>query len=523
VDLIDCFPLRDGSTEYSLYLLLIHVAYAEGEPDAYCVPISLLNEEAANELLIEHPKSGILKLELGTGDEALTLCEATWDDNLWTTLIKTIAERKRLRGFEGAITGTRTAAFSQLLESPIDQLPPSVHGGEQSNTSATFDGQFILKLFRKVTFGTNPDLEIGRQLTESHDLPIVPKVAGAVEYEAPSGRHMTLGILHQFVPSVGDAWQYALDELNRYFERVQTTEVPASDADAHDSDGIGERLLTTIKTPILDLAEQEPPPLAQDMIGGFLSWAELLGRRVGELHVALANASGGGGAFAPEPFTRLYQRSLYQSMRSQARSTLELLRSQMHRLNEEAQTQASQTLQCERALYATFSRLTHGLINAQRIRCHGDLHSGQVLFTGKDFVIIDFEGEPERPVSERRIKASPLRDVAGMLRSFHYAAHAALRGQTQTLIMQHAAVPIEHWANFWSAWVSAAFLRTYLEEVKAGKFLPEDHSQLNDLLRAYLLEKALYELRYELNNRPDWVNIPLQGIGQYCGDPENQA
>jgi maltose alpha-D-glucosyltransferase/alpha-amylase len=275
-------------------------------------------------------------------------------------------------------------------------------------------------------------------------------------------------------------------------------------------------VLATLKTSALELSDQEPPELAQNTIGGFLSLAELLGKRTGELHVALATA-GGGSAFAPEPFTRLYQRSLYQSMRGQARATMELLRSQLPRLNEEAQSQGRKMLECERSLYSKFSKLTSGLMNAQRIRCHGDLHLGQVLFTGKDFVIIDFEGEPERPVSERRIKSTPLRDVAGMLRSFHYAAHAALRGQTHTLVVQHAAVPVELWANYWSAWVSAAFLRTYLAEVKPAGILPDDRSQLHTLLRAYLLEKALYELRYELNNRPDWVNIPLQGINQYCG------
>jgi maltose alpha-D-glucosyltransferase / alpha-amylase len=168
--------------------------------------------------------------------------------------------------------------------------------------------------------------------------------------------------------------------------------------------------------------------------------------------------------------------------------------------------------------FARIGELLHGPLQARRIRCHGDLHLGQVLFTGKDFVIIDFEGEPERPVSERRIKASPLRDVAGMLRTFHYVAHAAMRGHAPALFIQHAAVPIESWAAFWNAWVSAAFLRGYMAEAKAGEFLPQDRRQLQTLLAAYLLEKALYELRYELNNRPDWVAIPLEGILQLCSD-----
>jgi maltose alpha-D-glucosyltransferase / alpha-amylase len=197
---------------------------------------------------------------------------------------------------------------------------------------------------------------------------------------------------------------------------------------------------------------------------------------------------------------------------------MDLLRARRHRLNDEAQTQLDQMLECERSLYSKFGELTHELIAARRIRCHGDLHLGQVLYTGTDFVIIDFEGEPERPVSERRIKASPLRDVAGMLRSFHYAAHAALRGQSPSLIMQHAPLPIELWANYWSAWVSAEFLRGYLAAAQPGGFLPKDPKQLNTLLAAYLLEKAFYEVRYELNNRPDWVNIPLEAIRHYCAN-----
>jgi maltose alpha-D-glucosyltransferase/alpha-amylase len=240
-------------------------------------------------------------------------------------------------------------------------------------------------------------------------------------------------VLHEYVANIGDAWTYTLDELDRYFERVQST-----DAQTFHKDGAGpeahDREPVAGNEAFFELSGSEPPPLAQDLIGGFLSLAELLGRRVGEMHVALARAPGS--AFAPEPFTRLYQRSLYQSLRSQARSTMELLKSQRGRLDEEAQSKARDTLECERALYSQFSMLLHAPLDASRIRCHGDLHLGQVLFTGKDFVIIDFEGEPERPISERRIKASALRDVAGMLRSFHKAAQAALRGKTQSLILQ---------------------------------------------------------------------------------------
>jgi maltose alpha-D-glucosyltransferase/alpha-amylase len=220
--------------------------------------------------------------------------------------------------------------------------------------------------------------------------------------------------------------------------------------------------------------------------------AELLGSRAADLHVVLASM-GENPAFKPEPFTRLYQRSLYQSMRAQARGTISLLRVQKHRLDDLARETADQLIDRESELLAMFSRLLQMKIDAQRTRCHGDFHLGQTLFTGKDFVIIDFEGEPDRPVSERRIKASPLRDVAGMIRSLHYASHAALRGQAPTLLVGHSThFTAEDWAGYWYLWTAASFLRSYWGGARAGGFLPTDPMQLRTLLESYLLEKALY-------------------------------
>src|SRR4051812_34039210 len=524
IELTDDVSFEKVSVESDMYLLLVTANYADGEPESYLIPVSLQDEESLEELIEAHPSAAILKLQSPPAGASKTLCAATWDKPFWSSMLQLITERQRVRSEHGTISGMQTSAFAKLTEDwdSDESASPTVHGGEQSNTSAIFGNRFMLKLFRRVSPGINPDLEIGRQLTENHQLASVPRVAGAIEYRAESGRQLTVAVLHEFIANVGDAWTYTLDELTRYFERVQSTESPVALANELSLGSLEETVATDSRASMIELSKTEVPALAQHVIGGYLSLAELLGRRTGELHVALENA-GGGAAFAPEPYPRLYQRSLYQSMRSQARSTMDFLRRQQHQLNDEAQKQASQLLECEQSLHEKFRELLHGVIDARRIRCHGDLHLGQVLFTGKDFVIIDFEGEPERPVSERHIKASPLRDVAGMLRSFHYAAHAALRGQSQPIVSQHANVPIERWATYWSTWVSATFLRGYLAAAMAGGFLPKEESQLHILLRAYLLEKALYELRYELNNRPDWVNIPLEGLQQYCGSEAETA
>ena len=262
---------------------------------------------------------------------------------------------------------------------------------------------------------------------------------------------------------------------------------------------------------LLELSNGPVPEAAQDVLGSYLRTAELLGRRTADMHLALAVGEGKG--FAAEPFSRLYQRSLYQSMRANARRVLSLLRKRRSQLPEAASAQAELLLKNEEALLDRFHRVSDIRIAAQRIRCHGDFHLGQVLFTGKDFIITDFEGEPERPIGERRIKVSPLRDVAGMIRSFHYASHAAMSGARREAWLSSAqSLEVAPWLAVWYLWSATSYLKAYLAHASSGSFLPERAEELEALLDGYILEKAVYELGYELNNRPGWVQIPLEGI-----------
>jgi maltose alpha-D-glucosyltransferase/alpha-amylase len=225
------------------------------------------------------------------------------------------------------------------------------------------------------------------------------------------------------------------------------------------------------------------------------------------MHLALASR-GDIAAFAPEPITAHYQRSLYQFVRTQAVQTLQLLR---RRAKENPE--AAELIKKEQALFERIKAVINGRIAGQRIRTHGDYHLGQVLHTKNDFVIIDFEGEPSRPLSERRIKRSALRDVAGMIRSFHYAPYAVLFGQAQGAVIRPEDLPaLESAAQYWYRQVRDTFLRAYLDESAKGTHLPKSKEEMATLLDAHLLEKALYEISYELNNRPDWVRIPLRGV-----------
>jgi maltose alpha-D-glucosyltransferase/alpha-amylase len=201
-------------------------------------------------------------------------------------------------------------------------------------------------------------------------------------------------------------------------------------------------------------------------------------------------------------------------MRSFAAQIFQLLRDRLKEIPDDLQENAQKVLDAQESISYRFHLVRDRKISGARIRCHGDYHLGQVLYTGKDFVIIDFEGEPARSLSERRIKRSPLRDVAGMIRSFHYAAHSAVLGQSSPMPKTEESPTLDRWAEFWYTWVSASFLKSYLSGMEQTRLLPSDPEQLKIILDAYLLEKVIYEIGYELNNRPDWLKVPLEGILQ---------
>jgi maltose alpha-D-glucosyltransferase/alpha-amylase len=252
----------------------------------------------------------------------------------------------------------------------------------------------------------------------------------------------------------------------------------------------------------------EVPEVATRTIGAYLEAARLLGRRTAELHLALASDPSDP-AFAPEKINQQDQRSIYQSISGLSLRSLDLLRTQLSKLPADARDEAKSVLELEPRIASILKSFLSKRMATSRIRVHGDYHLGNVLYTGHDFVIIDFEGEPTRTLYERRLKRLALRDVAGMLRSFDYASQAALRSDQ---IDAKTLPALRDWGRFWVQSVSAAFLKTYLATVGVASFIPQSSDELDVQLTTMLLEKALYELRYELNMRPDWVRIPLRGI-----------
>ncbi len=481
------------------YLALLDVSYSEGDPDQYLVPLTFHAGSAGEGVAATRPQAAVARVLIGAGAEAVSgvLFDAMADEAFAAALLRLIPSRRRFKGAAGEL---RTSAARALRAAVAGEHTPrpTLVPLEQSNTSVIFEERFILKLFRRVDDGVNPDLEVGRFLTDRTSFTHMPPVIGALEYQRPRGEPKTMAVIHGYVPNEGDAWRFTLDALDQYFESALSRP-----KDAQPAVPAAEMLIGS-----LDL---EPPSEIQELLGLYLETTRLLGQRTGMLHLALASRADDP-AFAPEAFTPLYQRSLYQSLRSRAEQVFALLRKRLRTLPENMRSEAADVLGQREALLARLRAVTGRRIGAVRTRCHGDYHLGQVLYTGKDFVILDFEGEPASALGERRLKRSPLTDVAGMLRSFHYASVAAL---IEGRVRPEDVATLEPWAAAWNAWVGRTFLRSYVDTAAGAPFIPKASAEFQVLLDAFLIEKALYEIQYELNNRPAWLPIPLRGVRQW--------
>ena len=475
MQIIEQIPIAENAAQW----WLLQVDYTDGAPDIYSLPVQIATGPAADALVRNSPQAVIAWV----GPQRAVLHDAIWDADFREKLFQLMATAANLKGKNGHLIGIKS---SLLTQEPNEETPSSqVLNAEQSNSSMLFENRFFLKLYRKLEDGVNPDVEVTRFLTERRHFANVPAFVGAIEYRRSRAEPTVVALLQTAVPNEGDAWKLTLDAVGRYFERVL----------AHK----GDLQSTTIA----------PGPVLEELLGGvYREKASLIGQRTGEMHLALASEPEDK-IFAPEPLNAMAQRSVYQSMRASLRRTFALLQKKLPELPQAFREEAAQVLKAEPEILRNEQRLLDQTAPASKIRIHGDYHLGQVLYTGKDFVILDFEGEPARPLSERKLKRSALRDVAGMMRSFQYAAYCALWQPS----MRAEDVPfLEHWADLWYREMSATFLASYLQTTASATFLPQKESDLQVLLETYLLDKAVYEVGYELNHRPDWVVIPIRGI-----------
>ncbi|AWV88492.1 maltose alpha-D-glucosyltransferase [Bradymonas sediminis] len=476
-----------------VYLSLVEVETENHHTEVYVVPLALaMGDHAAQAIQRSYPIVARLRFD-AIGEEGV-LYDAIVDPEFTRVLFDILRSGKPRQGQHGALVSERSDEFWELLEA-AESIEPQVMQTEQSNTSVVYGDRLIFKLFRKLEPGGNLDAEIGRYLTDK-GFEHAPKLAGQFDYRTGKDPIQTLGIMQEFIANEGDAWTYTLDELDRFYDRVVTR--------AHRSEYPQGDITTDI----------------DDLIGSYPDAARLLGQRTADLHHALAQPSADPN-FGSEGFSKLYQRSQYQSMRNLTGRVLAELRKKLDTLPDALRPVAQRLLDSRDLLHRPALDLLPERIDAMRIRTHGDFHLGQVLHTGKDFIITDFEGEPARPVSERRIRRSPLRDVAGMIRSFHYAAHFALSDHSHQDLASVRDTPLQDWGSAWFAQVRTAYLNAYLDATRDSKLRPASRELCAKLLNAYEVEKMVYELGYELNNRPDWLALPLNSLAQYLDECEN--
>ncbi|MBE0556137.1 MAG: putative maltokinase, partial [Proteobacteria bacterium] len=402
----DAVPMRLDGERFQL--LVLEVRYHEGSNETYILPLGFASgEEAA--AIRQQPHSILLSVRT-SGDEGV-LFDACASEHFRKSVFQMIARKNDLRGGSGILSGKPGRALKSALVRTVESERSQLLKAEQSNSSFLYGTELLMKLYRKIEEGLNPDLEIGRYLTESQKFSNTPDVFGSLEYRRKGQEPLILGTLVKYVPNQGDAWTMTLDSVRGYIERVLAVRNEIKE-------------LPPLPASVLSASTSEPAELLQELIGGvYLEMAAKIGHRTGEMHLALSRPTDDP-AFAPEPFSLLYQKSLFHSMRTLTKRTLELLRKSMKHLPEDVREDASRLLTMESKIIDTFANFVHRRLSVTKIRVHGDYHLGQLLFTGNDFVIIDFEGEPARSISERRLKRSPLRDVAGMIRSFHYPVYS---------------------------------------------------------------------------------------------------
>ncbi len=475
-------------------LALVRVEYAQAEPDMYMVPLSLAFGKQADSIREASPSAVLTSVASSSGKGILY--DATFDDQTCSALLSILGKGSELKTHNGVIRGLPSSIFPALRGADAAALPPRRGSAEQSNTSILFGDRLILKVFRRQQFGPNPDTEIGRYLTEFTHFHSIAPFGGSIEYQAEAGAPATVAMLQGLVANEGDGWQWTLEELERFYENNVSEHTPSESA-----------FVSTLD--FNELMTRGASPLARDRAGIYLDAATVLGRRTAELHLALGSPTDLE-AFSPQPMTGADFGRLREELIDHATKAFETLRENLSRLPDDVVEMAGLVMARRRLILDRVRQLTTGEIHALRTRIHGDYHLGQVLRTKSDFVILDFEGEPARSLAERRTKQSPLKDVAGMLRSFSYAAYAALMRYTSRRPEDFH--QLEPWARLWEQATWAEFLRTYRDTVGTSSILPGDPGSFQRLLEAYVLDKALYELVYELNNRPSWVRIPLTGI-----------
>jgi maltose alpha-D-glucosyltransferase/alpha-amylase len=479
----------------AFHLAIVDVHYRDAGTESYTLPLKVTRGEAALRVIEEAPGSVMARVRTAEGDGVLF--DALADRQACATLYAAMVDG---RDYTTALGG-RVRAFSSRSFVPASRDLATIRVvSKPAHTTVVLDDAFVLKLYRRFEEGPNPDFEVGRFLTERTSFRRIVPVAGGMEHvrdAAPA----TIAALQVFVPHDRDGWEHVLGLLDGYLRaargrRGAETALPPADLS------------------LVEVARCEPPPIIAEIAGAALESGRLLGSTTAELHRALASDRRDPD-FAPVGITPSWLRSLGDELRRDAQQVLALLGGRLSALAPPASAAADELLSRGAALVRRFQALGELAPRAARIRVHGDYHLGRLLVAADGFVVTDFEGEPLRPLVERRRKLPVTKDLASMLRSFGYAAHSAYSRAVAE--RPETADVREPWVRAFEVWVGAAFLGAYLAAAGRAPFLPDRDDDLQTLLDVFVLSKAFDELRYALNSRPDWIPVALEGIRSISG------
>ncbi|MBS4041922.1 MAG: trehalose synthase [Flavobacteriales bacterium] len=478
IEVVDYFQIR--SDKHTYYGVLLEVNFKEAFYQHYFMPLAFMDKADLDTNTIIAP--------IKMGKQEGFLVDALHQEDFRKLLYDNIIQAKETPGLKLVFHRGSVKELSSYKTSRFMGL-------EQSNTSIVYNESFVLKIFRRIYVSTNPDYEISRFLTERMHFQNTPAYTGSINLLLSEG-NITLGLMQELVPNQGDAWKFMLEQCDGVFTNLKSKRIKI---DKLPDVAMFKRLRI-----------QDIPPEIIDWAGlSIFLRIQTLALRTAEMHIALGSDIHET-AFTPTTYNGDYTVWLKNRMLYQFQNRLNIIENSLHKLDGLALELAHQFMENKKLVRKHFVDFDWTKMKSERIRIHGDYHLGQVLVNGDDFYILDFEGEPESTIRDRKVKQPPLKDVAGMFRSFHYAIYA-------TIFNNADKYPVEQEELFKAGeilykYFVGVFLQTYIHTVQQNNLnIGYDH-EIDFLLKYCLLEKAVYELGYELNSRPRWAVIPLRGI-----------
>jgi maltose alpha-D-glucosyltransferase/alpha-amylase len=483
IDYLMPYPI---SAREMAYILFVEVVFQTSNTETYFLPVTAVRQ-------IEDERGTICQVSDRKGNTQW-LVDAIYTNKFRNSLFANIISRKRMDLNVGML---RFSKGKRLKSTHAAAAASKVLSAEQSNSTIVYADRYYLKVYRKLFRNNNPDLELTRFLSEKAGYPYSPHFAGSIEWVRADYYTVSLGLMQEKVENQGEAWGDTLQEIEKYFGRVEAS-------------GLTPNELPKVEL-YKPLAIENVPPILAELVGpAMLEKTKKLAIRTAELHLALASDRTDR-AFSPDAFTGDYTVWLLNRVMYMYDRRFHLLEQNLSKLKGEAREYANYFVESKDRIKDRLLNFNEQQLNSCRIRIHGDYHLGQVLLTGNDFCILDFEGEPESTIRDRKVKQPPIKDLAGLFRSYHYAVFATVFQRNKSKL--NPAVLTEAGGRYYRL-IVAVSLHYYCKTAIDGGLNIGYPKEIDFLLRYHLFEKAIYELGYELHARPDWVVIPLKGIMQ---------